>query len=105
MIAYVAKRGRLTVSLDPELIEAAEAAVASGRAPSVSAWVAEAMAKHSEHHQRLEALAEAIALWEEEFGEITEQDMVEAERKMRERSIIVKDGKIYRPKTPRRRPT
>lgn len=96
MIVGVAKRGRLTVSLDPELIEAAEAAVASGRAPSVSAWVAEAMAKHSEHHQRLAALAEAIALWEEEFGEITEEDMVKAERELRERTIVVREGKSYR---------
>lgn len=104
MIVGMAKRGRLTVSLDPELIEAAEAAVAAGHAPSVSAWVADAMARHSEHQQRLEALAEAIALWEEEFGEITEQDMVDAERKMSERSIVVKDGKVYPPKPRKRKP-
>lgn len=84
------------MSLDQDLIDAAEKAVAAGHASSVSAWVAEAMTKHSAHHQRLEALREFIADWEAEFGEITEEDMVRNERELAERTIVVRDGKCYR---------
>lgn len=85
------------MSLDQDLIDAAEAAVAAGSAPSVSAWVADAMTKHSEHHQRLEALREFIADWEAEFGEITEEEMRAQVRRAKEETIVVRGGRIYRP--------
>jgi Arc/MetJ-type ribon-helix-helix transcriptional regulator len=46
---------RITVSLDDSLVKLAEAEVAAGRAPSVSAWVAGAM------RNRVHARAELIA--------------------------------------------
>jgi Arc/MetJ-type ribon-helix-helix transcriptional regulator len=58
---------KIAVSLRPELVEHASRAVAEGRAPSVSAFVADAI----ESVIRREALAAAIADYEAEFGEIT----------------------------------
>lgn len=43
-------RTKIAVTLPPELVAEAKRAVAEGRAPSVSAYVAEAVASHSERH-------------------------------------------------------
>jgi Arc/MetJ-type ribon-helix-helix transcriptional regulator len=51
---------RITVSLENSLVELAEADVAAGRAPSVSAWVAGAM--RAKAHARAELLADLAAL-------------------------------------------
>ncbi len=71
---------RVTVTVDEDLIEAASAAVSDGEASSVSAWVNEAMADKSEHRRRLEALGEAIADYEAEFGPITDEELEEQRR-------------------------
>ncbi len=63
-------RTRLTVTVDHEVATAAEAAVAAGRAPSVSAWVAEAMAERA----RRESLREALAEIRAELGPATEEE-------------------------------
>lgn len=62
---------KIAVSLRPELVEHANRAVAEGRAASVSAYVADAI----ETVIRREALAEAIADYEAEFGEITAAEL------------------------------
>lgn len=62
---------KIAVSLRPELVEHAHRAVAEGRAPSVSAYVADAI----ESVIRREALAAAIADYEAEFGEITASEL------------------------------
>lgn len=62
---------KIAVSLRPELVEHANRAVAEGRAASVSAYVADAI----ETVIRREALAEAIADFEAEFGEITAAEL------------------------------
>ena len=62
---------KIAVSLRPELVEHAHRAVAEGRAPSVSAFVADAI----ESVIRREALAAAIADYEAEFGEITATEL------------------------------
>jgi len=66
---------RITVTIDAELIETACDAVNAGQASSVSAWVNTAMEAKSRHSQRLAAWAEAVADYEAEFGEITEEEM------------------------------
>ncbi len=68
-------RQRLSASVDAELIEAAEAAVSSGRAPTVSAWVNDALRLKVEHDRRLFALGELIRAHESEHGEITAEQM------------------------------
>jgi hypothetical protein len=48
-------RTRVTVTVDQEAVRAAEAAVAAGRASSVSAWVASAMSEQA-HREGLAAV-------------------------------------------------
>jgi len=62
---------KIAVSLRPELVEHANRAVAEGRAPSVSAYVADAI----ESVIRRDALAAAIADYEAEFGEIAAAEL------------------------------
>ena len=71
---------RITVTVDEDRIEAANDAVAAGEVSSVSAWVNGAMADKSEHRRRLQALGEAIADYEAEYGEISEEEMAEQRR-------------------------
>lgn len=63
-------RTRVTVTVDAEVVAAAEAAVAAGRAPSVSAWVAEAMAERSRREQLRDVLAEIRG----ELGPATDEE-------------------------------
>lgn len=71
---------RLTVTVDPELIEAANEAVAEGRVGSLSGWVNLALAERAAKERKLRTLAEAIAGYEEEFGEITTAELAAQER-------------------------
>jgi Arc/MetJ-type ribon-helix-helix transcriptional regulator len=71
---------RLSASVDAELIEAAEDAVAHGRAPMVSAWVNDALRLKLEHDRRLAALDDFIAAYEAEHGEITPDELRMATR-------------------------
>ncbi len=66
---------RLTVTVDSELIEAANAAVAEGRAASLSGWVNVAMSEWAARERRLRNLAEAIAAYEHKLGEITAAEL------------------------------
>lgn len=63
-------RSRVTVTVDPETVRTAEAAVAAGRAPSVSAWVASAMAERA----RRESLADILAEIRAELGPATDEE-------------------------------
>ena len=65
---------KMSVSFDLELGEAIRTSAAGGN-QSVSAWLAEA----ARDRLRLEALGEAIAAWEQEFGALTEAEVTEAE--------------------------
>jgi len=66
------RKERITVTVDRALIEAANKAVASGRASSVSTWVNVALAERAAKEQHLRAMAEALAGYEAKFGAITE---------------------------------
>ena len=76
--------------MDAELIEAAEQSVSEGRAPSVSAWVNDALRLKLEHDRRLTALASFVASYEEEHGEITSDEMTRAARNARARALGVR---------------
>lgn len=58
------------MTVDSEAVEAAEAAVAAGRAPSVSAWVAAAMTERA----RRERLADVLAEIRAELGPATDEE-------------------------------
>ena len=57
---------RVTISVEPELLEDVRAEVAAGRAPNVSAAVEEALRASSRRH----ALRKSLDLFEAEYGPI-----------------------------------
>jgi Arc/MetJ-type ribon-helix-helix transcriptional regulator len=81
---------RLSASVDPALIAAAEDAVAKGRFVSVSAWVNEALRLKVAHDRRLDALAVFVAEFEREHGAISSDEMDAAARRARGRAIPVR---------------
>lgn len=85
-----ARKERLTVTVDPELIEAGNIAVASGFADSLSAWVNQAMADRAVQDRHLIALAQAIEDYEAEFGSITLEEIEAQQRADREAAVVVR---------------
>lgn len=92
-------RERLSATVEPELLEAARAAVAEGRAASVSDWVNDALRAKVEHDRRMAALDEFLAAYESEHGEITEQEIRDATRRTRANAVVVRTP----PRKPRAR--
>jgi Arc/MetJ-type ribon-helix-helix transcriptional regulator len=88
------RKSRLTVTVDADQVAEANAAVESGAAESVSAYVNDALAAHSARQRRLAAMDRAIKAYEAEFGEITEEEMAEQRRKDRANAIIVRHGVV-----------
>lgn len=84
------RKERLTVTVDPALLRAAQEAVASGRADSVSAWVSRALSDRVEKERRLSAMAEAIAAYEAEFGVISDEEMAEQRRADRTSAVVIR---------------
>lgn len=83
-------KGRLSASVDAELIAAAQDAVARGQAQNVSAWVNDALRLKASHDRRLAALDEFLASYEAEHGTITEQEMRDAARSAGARAVVVR---------------
>jgi hypothetical protein len=73
----VVKVDKMSISLDPELGDAVRSAAAQAGQP-VSSWLAEAAASKL----RAEALAQFIAGWEAEHGELTAEEVERAEREI-----------------------
>jgi hypothetical protein len=69
------RRDRLTVTVDPALIQAGHAAVAARHAESVSAWVNRALAERAAKERRLAAMGDAIAAYEAQAGSISEEEL------------------------------
>jgi Arc/MetJ-type ribon-helix-helix transcriptional regulator len=84
------RKERVTVTLDPNLVKAGNDAVASGSADSLSHWVNTALTDRVEKDRKLRALGEAIAAYEVEFGEITDEEMEAQQRADRESAIVVR---------------
>ncbi len=84
------RKVRVTVTLDRALVEAANEAVAAGRADSVSAWVTLALAELVAKERRLLALSSLIADYEAEHGVITAEELVFREREDRRKATVVR---------------
>ncbi len=84
------KKHRLTVTVDPELIEAGQRAVKSGQAESISGWVSTALADKIRHDRKLALLAAAVADYEQEFGEISDEEIVTQRRADRRDATVVR---------------
>lgn len=81
---------RLTISVDRAILDAGAAAVAEGRADSMSAWVSEALAERVARERRLAAMADAIAAYEAEFGVITDEEIADLARRDRDAAAALR---------------
>jgi hypothetical protein len=81
---------RLTVTVDPELIEAGQRAVEAGQAESVSGWVSRALEEKIRRDRKRALLGAAVADYEKEFGEITMEEIVAQQRADREDATVVR---------------
>jgi hypothetical protein len=90
------KKERLTVTVDAAVLAAGNAAVATGRADSLSGWVNTALMERAAKERRLQALSEAVAAYEAEFGVISPEEMAAQARADRASARHVR---------PRRRPS
>ncbi|HVO26669.1 MAG TPA: hypothetical protein VMW56_23915 [Candidatus Margulisiibacteriota bacterium] len=94
---------RLTVTVDPVLIQAGNDAVATGRAESLSSWVNLALAERAAKERRLKAMAEAVASYEEMFGAISAEELSAQARADRRDAIVVRGMPRPPARTSRRR--
>jgi hypothetical protein len=94
---------RLSVSVDADVVVAAEAAVKRGAAPTLSAYVSSALRSRVDDDRRLQAARAAIVEYEAEHGEITEHDMERAYRELQSRAIRVRPRRYSVPKSAPRR--
>lgn len=81
------------MTVDPELVEAANRAVASGSADSLSAWVSAALTDRARRDQQLARLGDAIADYEAEFGEITPEEIAKQRRSDRQHAVVVRGAR------------
>lgn len=84
------RRQRITVTVEPEVAAAGAAAVAQGRAESVSAWVNLAMTERAAKDSRLAALAAAVQAYEAEHGVITDEERAQQTREDRDAAARVR---------------
>lgn len=84
------RKERLTVTVDPTFIAAGNDAVAEGRADSLSAWVNAALAERVAKERKLAALADAVAAYEKEFGQISDQELAAQARADRESAVVIR---------------
>ena len=87
------RKQRLTVTIDDALMRAGNAAVADGRAASISGWVNTALTERADKERRLAAMAAAVALYEAEHGEITLTEMAEQRRADRQAAVVIVPGR------------
>jgi len=81
---------RLTVTVDPDLVQTAKEAVAMGHAESLSAWVNLALAERVAKERRLRAMRDLITAYEAEFGAITAEELAAQQRADRGSARVVR---------------
>ncbi len=94
----------MTVTVDPELVEAANRAVADGEAESLSGWVSAALIDKVPTDRKLADLRTAVASYEEEFGEISTEELAAQARTDRTGAVIVRGRRPVEGGSARRRP-
>ncbi len=97
-------KGRLTVTVDRELVRAGTAAVREGRARSLSGWVNLALAERAEKERRLKLMEQAIQAYESEFGSISAEELMLQERTDRSSAVVVRGQRGARPRRRRAAP-
>jgi nucleotide-binding universal stress UspA family protein len=99
----MARKERLTVTVDANLLEAGNQAVAAGRADSLSGWVNLALAEREAKERRLLAMAEAVTEYEARFGEISPEEIAAQQRADQKAAIVVRGPRRARTRTTRTR--
>jgi hypothetical protein len=89
-------KGRLSASIDADLLAAAERAVSEGRAENVSAWVNAALRRQADHDRRMHALTEFVAAYEAKHGVISDKEISTARRRARAGATVVRSGSTKR---------
>jgi ribonuclease HII len=84
------QKHRLTITVDPRLAEAGQDAVAAGKADSMSRWVSDAIEEKIVRDRKLEHLAAAVADFEAQFGEITDDEIAAQQRADRAQATVVR---------------
>ncbi len=84
---------RLTVTVDPHLVEAGHEAVKAGTTESLSAWVNLALADRAAKERRLRALGDAVAAYENEFGILTPDELAAQARSDRANSRVIRGSR------------
>lgn len=80
----------MTVTVNPELLEAANRAVSDGEAESVSGWVSAALVDKVAKDRKLTDLQKAVEAYEVEFGVITPEELAAQGRTDRADAVIVR---------------
>lgn len=83
----------MTVTIDEAALGAAREAVNEREAQSLSAWVNAALIEKAERDRRRLALRAAVAEYEAEHGEITEEEIAAQRRADRANAIVVRGHK------------
>lgn len=81
---------RLSASIDADVLAAARQAVEAGSAPSLSAFVNDALRLKLRHVRQLAELGAYIRAYESEHGEITDEEIRAATRRAGARAIPVR---------------
>ena len=87
------RKERLTVTVDPDLIEAGNQAVAAGLAESLSGWVNAALVEQATRDRRLQSLSDAISAFEADHGQITADEMATQARRDREEAVVIRGSR------------
>jgi hypothetical protein len=84
------RKARLTVTVDRSLVEAGSAAIAAGRAESLSGWVNLALTERAAKERRLRAMADAVASYEAEYGAISDAEIAAQARADKQSARVVR---------------
>ena len=78
------------MTVDADLVEAGNRAVAAGGARSLSSWVNHALRDRVAREERLRAMAEAVAAYEAEHGVLSAREIAEQQRRDASWAIVVR---------------
>ena len=81
---------RITVSVEVDLLNHAQAAVQAGVCRSLSEWIGQAMAEQLAKDARQAALDELLAEFETEYGPITDEEIAEQRQRDRDASAALR---------------
>lgn len=100
VLVTMARKERMTVTVDAALIEEGTRAVSAGEADSLSSWVNDALSERSDRLRRLRGMAATIAAYEREHGVMTDEEMLAQERADQKNAVVVRGrgSRISRPR-------